>query len=272
MSSPAEAANTTGRTGPTFNAQAIIAPTYQPVADHRMAARARFFMFWSVGRQCRPANGTLVPAGSADWTGRRIDRSPDAPLERSPVRSVRQHRPYFRHGPFYPPGNFMLPPPRMRRSRHRSRGQSLAEFALVFPILMLIVGAIIQFGVIFWGQNSLNQVVRDAGRYAVTEPDCSAASATDVRAKITSIASSMGVAKVTGTPTVTMPTNGEVIGGTADPLSSTSVAGVNCPAKNNADHVWLRIQVDAQVPIFFPFVPGSGAISSTALFRMEPAP
>jgi len=105
MSNPAEAANTTGRTGPTFNAQATIAPTYQPVADHRMAARARFFMFWSVGSQCRPANGTLVPAGPADRTGRRIDRSPDAPLERSPVRSVRQHRPYFRHGPFYPPGN-----------------------------------------------------------------------------------------------------------------------------------------------------------------------
>jgi Flp pilus assembly protein TadG len=166
----------------------------------------------------------------------------------------------------------MLLPPRMRRPRHHSRGQSLAEFALVFPILMLIVGGVIQFGVIFWGQNSLNQVVRDAGRYAVTEPNCLPGSVADVRAKITSIASSMGVARVTGTPDVTMPTNGEVIGGTPDPVSSTSVVGVNCPPKNNADHVWLRIKVDAQVPIFFPFVPGNGAISSTALFRMEPAP
>jgi Flp pilus assembly protein TadG len=159
----------------------------------------------------------------------------------------------------------------MRRSRSRSRGQSLAEFALVFPILMLIVGGIIQFGVIFWGQNSLNQVVRDAGRYAVTEPDCSATSVADANGKITAIASSMGVAKMTAS-TLTMPTNGEVIGGTADPVSTTSVAGVNCPPKNNADHVWLRIKIDAQVPIFFPFVPGDGAISSTALFRMEPAP
>jgi Flp pilus assembly protein TadG len=164
----------------------------------------------------------------------------------------------------------MLPPPRMRRSRHRSRGQSLAEFALVFPILMLIVGGVIQFGVIFWGQNSLNQVVRDAGRYAVTEPVC-VGSGPDVTAKINDLAKSMGVANITGT-TVTMPTNGEIVGGTADPVSSTSVAGVNCPAKTNADHVWLRIKVDAQVPIFFPFVPGNGAISSTALFRMEPVP
>jgi Flp pilus assembly protein TadG len=161
-----------------------------------------------------------------------------------------------------------------RRSRHRSRGQSLAEFAIVFPIFMLVIGGIIQLGVLFWGQNSLNQLVRDAGRYAVTQPDCSAASVADIQTKIASIASSMGVARVTGTPAITMPTNGGSVGTppVADPVSSTSVAGVNCPAKSNVDHVWLRISVNAQVPVFFPLVPGGGAISSTALFRMEPVP
>ena len=149
-------------------------------------------------------------------------------------------------------------------TRRRSRGQSLAEFALVFPILMLILGAVIQFGVIFWGQNTLNQVVRDAGRYAVTEPNCSGASRSDVVNQISSLTSSMGVASLVGTPTVTMPTNGEVIGGQPDPVST------SCPATANTDHVWIRITVNAQVPIFFPFVPGSGQISSTALFRMEP--
>ena len=63
--------------------------------------------------------------------------------------------------------------------RHRSRGQSLVEFALVFPIFMLILGGVIQFAVILWGQNTLNQVVRDAGRYVATVPDCSPASQTD---------------------------------------------------------------------------------------------
>jgi Flp pilus assembly protein TadG len=165
-----------------------------------------------------------------------------------------------------------------RRSRHRSRGQSLAEFAIVFPIFMLVIGGIVQLGVLFWGQNSLNQVVRDAGRYAVTQPDCSSTSVNDpvtgINAKIAALASQMGVAKVTGTPVVTMPTNGELVGTppVPDPISATSVAGVNCPAKSNADHVWLRITVNAQVPIFFPVVPGGGAISSTALFRMEPIP
>jgi Flp pilus assembly protein TadG len=164
-------------------------------------------------------------------------------------------------------------PARLRRTRHRARGQSLAEFAIVFPIFMLVIGGIVQLGVLFWGQNSLNQVVRDAGRYAVTEPGC-AAYVSDVQTKITDLGRQMGVAKITGTPTVTMPTNGELVGTppVADPISSTSVAGVNCPAKSNADHVWLRITVNAQVPIFFPIVPGGGAISSTALFRMEPTP
>ena len=134
---------------------------------------------------------------------------------------------------------------------------------------MLIIGGTIQFGIIFWGQNTLNQVVRDAGRYAVTEIDCSGASKTDVTSKISALTSSMGVASLTSS-LVTMPTNGELIGGTNDPISSTSISGVNCPAKSNADHVWLRIKADARVPIFFPFVPGNGNISSTALFRMEP--
>jgi hypothetical protein len=172
---------------------------------------------------------------------------------------------------------------RLRRSaglKRRTRGQSLAEFALVFPILMLLVGGIIQFGVIFWGQNTLNQVVRDAGRYAVTETDCQPANRTDVVNKINQLGSSMGVATLTNT-TVVMPTNGEMVGGTPDPQSDRLVGpppGVVtimpnfCPATTNTDHVWLRITVEAKVPIFFPFVPGSGAIASTALFRMEPHP
>lgn len=136
---------------------------------------------------------------------------------------------------------------------------------------MIIIGGVIQFGVIFWGQNTINQVVRDAGRYAVSQPDCSTARRDDVTATLASLTSAMGVASLTSS-SVVMPTNGETVGGSTDPISDQSgVATPNfCPATSNADHVWVRITVNAQVPIFFPFVPGNGAISSTALFRMEP--
>jgi Flp pilus assembly protein TadG len=148
---------------------------------------------------------------------------------------------------------------RRQPDRRRSRGQSLAEFAIVFPIFMLIVGGIIQFGIIFWGQNTLNQIVRDAGRYAVTERDCTAASQADVISKIGSVASNASFAGTIGLKTVVMPTTAA-----PDPVSDP------CPATSNGQEVWLRITVQAQVPVFFPLIPGNGAISSTAVFRMEP--
>jgi TadE-like protein len=139
------------------------------------------------------------------------------------------------------------------RRRERSRGQSLVEFALVVPIFLLILGGVVQFGIIFWGQNTLNQIVRDSGRYAVTESDCTLdVGQKDILAKIKSVASSASFAGTVGAITLVMPTP------------------PGCPPTSNSQHVWLRITVQAQVPIFFPAVPGNGNISSTAVFRMEP--
>src|SRR2546426_10673740 len=63
-----------------------------------------------------------------------------------------------------------------RPSSARSSGQSLVEFAIVFPVLMLIIAAIIQFGIIFWGQNTLTQVARDTGRWAASQQGCTSGS------------------------------------------------------------------------------------------------
>ena len=46
-----------------------------------------------------------------------------------------------------------------------SGGQSLVEFALVLPILALLLFGVIQFGIIFGGYNSLINSVREAARY-----------------------------------------------------------------------------------------------------------
>jgi Flp pilus assembly protein TadG len=151
--------------------------------------------------------------------------------------------------------------PRLTRfhSFRRSHGQALAEFAIVIPVFMIVVGGIIQLGILFWGQNTLNQIVRDAGRYAVTEPDCLAASSTDVLSKIDSLAGQTAFGGRITSKTVVMPTTAA-----PDPVSDP------CPAKTNAAHVWVRITVAAHVPVFFPVVPGNGDISSSAVFRMEP--
>lgn len=142
-------------------------------------------------------------------------------------------------------------------NRPRTRGQSLVEFALVFPILMIILGGIIQFGLIFWGQNTLNQVVRDTGRWAATQqapcqtPPEQTAEATAVTNTARDVANNSSLIQ---------------------PITSVTVewTGAPCPPHNNQDQAWVHITITSTVPIFFPLVPGNGNISSETRFRMEP--
>lgn len=58
----------------------------------------------------------------------------------------------------------------MRHLVHRpqSRGQALTEFALIAPILFLLLFGVLQLGLLFAGQNGLVNGVRDAARRAAT--------------------------------------------------------------------------------------------------------
>ena len=149
-------------------------------------------------------------------------------------------------------------------SRTRRRGQSMAEFALILPIFMLILGGIIQFGIIFWGQNTLNQVVRDTGRWASTQQgDCEttggkAALETSIETTADDIASVSSLIGFNGSFNVV-----DVV---------VSWTGTPCPPGDNQDKAWVDITISHSVPIFFPLVPGNGQLSSSTEFRMEPAP
>lgn len=46
------------------------------------------------------------------------------------------------------------------------RGQSLVEFALVLPVLLLILVGIFNFGQLFYSDIVINEAARDAARYA----------------------------------------------------------------------------------------------------------
>jgi hypothetical protein len=143
----------------------------------------------------------------------------------------------------------------------RPRGQSLAEFALVFPILMLIIGGIIQFGLIFWGLNTLTQVVRDTGRWAATQIDCT----TDapVIAKANAIAAQSSLIGFTA---------GEFNGANTIVEWRSEPPPGPCPPTDNSEEAWVKITITHTVPIFFPFVPGSGQLTSSTEYRMEPRP
>lgn len=52
----------------------------------------------------------------------------------------------------------------MRKMRGRSRGQALVEFALVVPLFLLMLFAIVDFSRYVYSNNSLNEVAREAAR------------------------------------------------------------------------------------------------------------
>jgi len=177
----------------------------------------------------------------------------------------------------------------------RSRGQSLAEFAIVFPVFIAIVGGIIQFGLVFWAQNTLTQVVRDVGRWEETQQASPCSSNTTALAGAANTIA--GNASLLGYTTNEF---GVPAAGTTD-ASVTSFTTANamavawvkdssesppqaCPPTDNRAAYHVTIRINQSVPTFFPgmqFLPALGTcdssgchitLSSTAQFRMEPAP
>jgi Flp pilus assembly protein TadG len=142
---------------------------------------------------------------------------------------------------------------RRRRLFGGSQGQGLAEFAIVFPVLMLIIGGIIQFGVIFWGQNTLTQVARDTGRWAASQVTCPTTGS--VQATANSIAA-----------------NSSLIGYSGGNVALTVTTSGTCPPTSNQQVGYVTITLSHQVPVFFPWIPGNGSLSTSAQFRLEPAP
>lgn len=56
---------------------------------------------------------------------------------------------------------------RLRAMLGETRGASVIEFALILPVLLGILGAIVQFGGLFFLQSSMSQVARETARALV---------------------------------------------------------------------------------------------------------
>jgi Flp pilus assembly protein TadG len=136
------------------------------------------------------------------------------------------------------------------------RGQSLVEFAVLFPIFMLILGGMIQLGIILWASNTLNQVVRDTGRYAATV--CQSSNAvSDSQARFDALYANSAGPWTSPTRTVAY---------------APDVAGSpSCP-DDNRQTSWVTVNASIRAFIFFPLVPADGRVSSSTTFRVEPRP
>lgn len=187
----------------------------------------------------------------------------------------------------------------MNRGRNGlpGRGQSLVEFALVLPLLLVLFGGAVQYGLAFAAKNTLIQIARDTGRWAATQTDspCRAAATSTPPQPLTqadnvaSDSSLIGYARGTWNATnfTSYPDN--------NPLPSAPPKGEGievvwtirngtCPPPNNTAEAYVTVRVTHAVPVLLPglqFLPALGtcdasgchiSLTATSMFRMEPAP
>lgn len=55
-------------------------------------------------------------------------------------------------------------------ARRRERGQELVEFALILPLLLLLMVGIFEFGYVVFAYNTLSNAVREGARYGSVNP------------------------------------------------------------------------------------------------------
>jgi len=163
---------------------------------------------------------------------------------------------------------------RIRRARSRdTRGQALVEFALVMPILVLIMLGVMQFGILFWTQITLTQIARDTGRWVSTQTWSCAPVAATAGTQVSTQAN-----LIAQRSTLFGWGAGNPVGLSAGP-TYTAVIGVLCPPDDNQE-IWnVSFELSHTVPVFLPFVATNGcaggcerALTSEVQFRMEPAP
>lgn len=171
----------------------------------------------------------------------------------------------------------------------RTRGQALVEFAIVLPAVMLIFGAILQFGMIFTSQIGLTNSVREAARYgsvlSVTDSGGASAARTQVLTYLVgqnAQCGTTGLLAVNVHPFVCAATD-------ADPgLGPSSFEAKYCAYPNttngNTYSVRLSVTVSYNHPLYLPIIsniidtldgggtPGSFRLTANEQMRVENRP
>jgi Flp pilus assembly protein TadG len=154
--------------------------------------------------------------------------------------------------------------------RPAARGQSLAEFALVLPILMLILMGIIQLGILFGAQIGVINGVRETARYGSLSPTTAGNQTAN------------GTAVVNHLQNVVLP--GSVIGFSSGSVRSPSATYCSYANPGGGTYsVRLTVTVTYAHPLFIPLIgaildpldgasDGAYALSTAERFRVENLP
>jgi Flp pilus assembly protein TadG len=78
--------------------------------------------------------------------------------------------------------------------RHvKSRGQALAEFAIIMPLFALILFSLLDFGRVIYAQNTVSEAAREAGRVGAVSAAATPAKYDAIRAAAVSKAVGLGL-------------------------------------------------------------------------------
>jgi TadE-like protein len=156
---------------------------------------------------------------------------------------------------------------RFRSTRTRdTRGQALVEFALVLPLLVLILMGVMQFGLLFWAQITLTQIARDTGRWVASQESCVPATV-NVGGQANAIAARSTLFGWGAGNQLTLSAGPTYTNLTPPPHTSPG-----CPPEDNRE-IWnVTFELSHTVPIFLPVLGDTWTLRSEVQFRMEPAP
>ena len=135
-----------------------------------------------------------------------------------------------------------------RLGRRRNEGQSLVEFALVFPIFILLLAGIIDFGLGLYSYNTIINAAREGARLGVT--NCTA----------TNCAAAVQARTVANS-------NGLLAGGNVTVSCATAAGAAEaCTASKAGDSV--NVQVNYQYRMIWPLTFGTQIPMGSSLTMM----
>lgn len=140
--------------------------------------------------------------------------------------------------------------PRSRvRRRQRNGGQSLVEFALILPVILLIMFGIVDFGLAFDASIGISNAAREGARQGTTVPNTAA-----ITARVRTVAGRLNDSRLAVTVTCKTATGGPCPGGIAGATTGSSVV----------------VRVGYSYPMITPIAFGTIIpLSSTAEMRVE---
>lgn len=94
----------------------------------------------------------------------------------------------------------------LKKLKKSQCGQAMVEFALALPILLILVGGIIDFGWLYYNKIALNNAAREGARYAAIHYNIS----TDWKAKSVELMNSTYVGNAGANAVVEDPVNSQI--------------------------------------------------------------